>query len=133
MSAEIFVEGGGSESSFLKSRCREGFRLLLEKCGFKNRMPKIHPSGDGGATLKRFRKAFAASDNTNYLGLLIDSEEPVDNINKPWDHLGRRQGTGWSRPKGASDDQLLFMTTCMETWIAGRIRMHCGTDTNGAD
>jgi len=23
----------------------------------------------------------------------------------------------WDRPEGANDDQVLFMTTCMETWI----------------
>ena len=117
MSAEIFVEGGG-DSNFLKSRCREGFKLLLEKSGFKKRMPKIHPSGDGGAALKRFSKAYANSGRTDYLGLLIDSEDPVDNINKPWDHLSKQHATGWSRPKGASDDHLLFMTTSMETWVA---------------
>ena len=117
VSAEIFVEGGG-DSNFLKSRCRDGFRSLLEKSGFKNRMPKIHPSGDGGAALKRFRKAIANNVNTDYLGLLIDSEDPVDNINRPWDHLSKRSGTGWRKPEGSSDDQLLFMTTSMETWIA---------------
>ena len=118
MSAEIFVEGGGN-SSFLKSRCRDGFISLLEKSGFEGRMPKIHPSGDGGAAMKRFRKAYANHGRrTDYLGLLIDSEEPVDNINKPWEHLSKRQGTDWKRPSGADDDQVLFMTTSMETWIA---------------
>ena len=117
VSAEIFVEGGG-ESNFLKSRCRDGFRLLLEKSGFAGRMPKIHPSGDGAAALRRFRKAVSDGRRSDYVGVLIDSEDPVDNINEPWDHLSKRQGSIWQRPDDACDDQVLFMTTCMETWIA---------------
>ncbi len=48
--------------------------------------------------------------------MLIDSEATVVEIEQTWDHL--RQRDGWSKPRGATDDQVLFMTTCMETWIA---------------
>ncbi len=41
MSATIFLEGGG-DSKELHIRCREGFRQLLEKCGFKGRMPRLN-------------------------------------------------------------------------------------------
>ena len=117
MSAEIFVEGGG-ESNFLKSRCRDGFRLLLEKSGFAGRMPKIHPSGDGAAALRRFRTAVSDGRRSDYVGVLIDSEDLVDNINEPWYHLSKRQGSIWQRPDDACDDQVLLMTTSMETWVA---------------
>lgn len=36
MSAIIFLEGGG-DSEVLRSRCREGFRKLLERCGLDTR------------------------------------------------------------------------------------------------
>ena len=133
VSAEIFVEGGG-ESNFLKSRCREGFRLLLEKSGFEGRMPKIHPSGDGADAVRRFRKTAADSHHSNYVGVLIDSEDPVENINKPWEHLRKRGGSDWQRPSGTGDDQVLFMTTCMETWIAAdheALRKRFPRDFNG--
>ena len=48
--------------------------------------------------------------------MLIDSEAPLTgSIEQTWAHLQRRDR--WRKPPGASDDQVLFMTTCMETWI----------------
>lgn len=44
--------------------------------------------------------------------MLVDSEEPVADIERTWEHLA-----GWPKPEGAEDDQVFFMTTCMETWI----------------
>lgn len=38
---------------------------------------------------------------------------------------------GWDRPDGASDEQVLLMTTCMETWIASdrpTLRKHYGAN-----
>jgi len=34
---------------------------------------------------------------------------------KTWEHLKRRDN--WDKPDNAADEQVLFMTTCMETWI----------------
>ena len=47
--------------------------------------------------------------------MLIDSEDPVVDLEKTWDHLNSRDQ--WDKPAGATDEQVLFMTTCMETWI----------------
>jgi hypothetical protein len=47
--------------------------------------------------------------------MLVDSEDPVDDPDKTWAHLKKRDG--WDRPSGATDEQVLLMTTCMETWI----------------
>ena len=48
----------------------------------------------------------------------IDSEEPMADIEKAWEHLGSvKTVQQWDRPDGANDDQVLLMTTCMETWI----------------
>ena len=43
-SSVIYLEGGG-ESKELHSRCREGFRKLLEKNGFKGNMPRLVACG----------------------------------------------------------------------------------------
>jgi hypothetical protein len=36
-------------------------------------------------------------------------------IEAAWAHLGRRDN--WTTPAGATDDQVLLMTTCMETLV----------------
>ena len=57
MNGRIYIEGGGDDSKELKIRCREGFRRLLEKCGFKGRMPKLIACGGRDATFSDFSTA----------------------------------------------------------------------------
>ena len=118
MSATIFIEGAATDpdSKYLQVRCREGFRKLLEKCGFTGRMPQTVACGSRGAAFRDFSIAHANSKAANYVALLVDSEEPVADIEKTWTHLKARDH--WDKPKGASDTQVLLMTTCMESWIA---------------
>jgi hypothetical protein len=113
--SRLFVEGGGG-SKALDVRCQEGFRKLLENCGYERRMPRIVACGSRSDTFKKFKTAHQSPDYT-YVGLLIDSEDPVADNNKPWEHLKTRKGDGWITPEGATDEQALLMTTCMETWI----------------
>lgn len=47
--------------------------------------------------------------------MLIDSEQPLISIEATWQHLNVHEG--WQQPLTADDEQVLFMTTCMETWI----------------
>jgi len=84
----IYLEGGG-DSKELHTRCRESFRKLLERCAFGETMPRVL--------------------------MLIDSEDPLPDIETPWAHLKVRDG--WEKPEDASSEQVLMMTTCMETWI----------------
>ena len=128
MSATIFLEGGGPRSE-LRTRCQKGFHKLLEKCGFTGRMPKLVACGARGASFDRFKIAHKAKRKDDFIAMLIDSEDPVADIEKPWKHLQQRDG--WKKPKGASDDQVLFMTTCMETWIVSdpaALQAHYGTE-----
>lgn len=52
------------------------------------------------------------------------------NIEEAWNHLENVKTVNiWKQPHGANDDQVLFMTTCMETWIAAdraALRTHYG-------
>ena len=49
----------------------------------------------------------------------IDSEEPVADVEQAWEHLAAVTTVAtWEKPTDAQDDQVLFMTACMETWIA---------------
>ena len=116
MKAVIYVEGGGDDSSTLAS-CREGFRKLLEKSGFEGRMPRIVAKGDRQSAYRAFRLSHKAGE-ADYVALMVDSEEPIEDLSRPWDHLERRPNDAMRRPEGAEDEQALVIATCMETWIA---------------
>ena len=115
VSATIFVEGGG-DTNVGRRACRRGFTDLLEKSGFQGRMPRIVALGGRDSVYEGFRAAHDRASGSDYVAMLVDSEDRVRNINEPWAHLERRDG--WRRPDGADDNQVLLMTTCMETWIA---------------
>jgi len=109
--ATIYLEGGG-DSNELRRRCREGFRKLFENCAFK-RMPKLVACGGRGNAFDRF--CTAHGDGKEDAILLVDSEDPIADVEKTWPHLKLRGN--WDKPDGAQDEQVLLMTTCMETWI----------------
>ena len=113
MKTHIYLEGGGGKDQ--DSRCREGFRKFLEKCGFGNRMPKLTACGARNSAYDDFKTAHVHASSNDYVALLVDSEGPVQDINRPWTHLNERDS--WRMPEGASEDQVLLMATCMETWI----------------
>ncbi|MDZ4820554.1 MAG: DUF4276 family protein, partial [Planctomycetota bacterium] len=113
MSSHLYIEGGESKEDQI--RCREGFRKLLEKAGFSGRMPRLSACGGRGAAFDDFKTAHARRRDADYVAMLVDSEDPLANLETTWDHLKVRDQ--WDRPNGASDEQVLFMTTCMETWI----------------
>ncbi len=112
----IYVEGGGNDSKELHIRCREGFRKLLEKSGFGGRMPRLVACGGRTAAFDEFSTAHSHAHEGDYVAMWIDSEDPVADIEQTWAHLKKRDG--WNKPTGAVDEQVLLMTTCMETWIA---------------
>ncbi len=130
MSARIFLEGGG-DSNDVQVRCREGFRKLLERCGFTGRMPRLIACGGRAATFDDFKTALAQQRKNEFVALIIDSEDPVADIEKPWEHLRQRQADGWEKPEEASDDQVFLMTTCMETLIVSdreTLKVYYGSD-----
>lgn len=112
--AKIFVEGGSNDSNALIIRCRAGFKKLFEKSGFIGRLPRIIPCGSRNEAYESFKTEHLAG-KTSYVALLVDSEDPINDGEKPWEHLKIRDT--WERPTGAMDDQVFLMTTCMETWI----------------
>ena len=115
MKAEIYVEGGGPADRVTNIRCREGFRKLLAKCGLDESRFQVTACGGGGDAWNDFKDAHEDAGGAYYVALLIDSESPVANIEETWKHLIEEHS--WQRPPDAQDDQVLLMTTCMETWI----------------
>ncbi len=127
MKKVIYLEGGG-DSKELHTRCREGFRKLLEKCGYEGNMPKLVACGGRGGAFEDFRMAHGNRAAEDFIAMMIDSEDPLNDTEAAWDHL--RAIDNWEKPAGALDEQVLFMTTCMETWIVAdrdRLRNHYGS------
>jgi hypothetical protein len=125
VSASIFIEGGESKED--KIRCRKAFRKLLEKLGFSGRLPALVACGSRNSTYSDFRTAHAQRSPRSFVAMLIDSEDPIQNIEQVWTHLSARDH--WDRPDEAVDEQVLLMTTCMETWIVAdrkALRLHYG-------
>ena len=113
MSVTIYVEGGGNPQT--DTACRKGFRELFLKCGFGGRLPRIMPCGSRNEAYDDFVNALMRASRDDVVMLLVDSEDPIADINRTWQHLRGRDG--WQRPRNADDEDVLFMTTCMETWI----------------
>jgi len=78
-------------------------------------MPRLYSCGSRGATLEDFKTGHAQRTVGDYIAIWIDSEEPLADAEATWKHLKRHDD--WMKPAGATDDQVLFMTTCMETLI----------------
>ena len=118
---KIYFEGGG-KSKEQKVRCREGFRKLLGKSGYKGRMPQTIPCGGRQQAYNDFRTALSVHSRRNITPiLLVDSEDPLSELveepddNFAWTHLNNRDN--WDQPPGVGNEQVLLMATCMETWI----------------
>ena len=114
MKVKLYVEGGGDSKS-LRTRCRKGFRELLEKAGFLNRMPAIVACGGRNAAYDDFKTALGGAAPDEYPVLLVDSEAPVAPAAQAWQHLNGRDA--WEKPTGADENQAQMMVQCMETWL----------------
>jgi hypothetical protein len=112
----LFVEGGGDHNPTLASECRRAFRTLLDRAGLQGRMPRVVACGGRRNAYERFCTALHDQADGDVAILLVDSEAPVT-ATSPWEHVKHRQGDGWDRPAGASDEQLHFMVQCMESWF----------------
>ena len=125
MRAHLYIEGGESKEDQI--RCREGFRKIFEKAGLSGRLPRLSARGGRQSAFDDFKSAHAGRKESDYMAMLVDSEDPVKDLEKTWDHLKSRDR--WDKPAGAEDEQVLFMTTCMETWIVAdraALREHYG-------
>lgn len=111
---KLFVEGGGNHNDALKTECRRAFTALLERAGFKGRMPRVVACGGRRNAYDQFCTAIGGGEGSAIL--LVDAEEPVV-VGDPWQHVGQRLGDKWDRPAGATEDRLHLMVQCMEAWF----------------
>lgn len=116
----IYIEGSGTFRE-QKAKCRFAFQTLLEKMGFKGKMPSVRACGTRNQAYKDFVNALKINPEAINI-LLVDSEDPVKNLtpdphsDTAWIHLNQRDG--WIRPTDTQPYQALIMATSMETWIA---------------
>lgn len=111
MSIRIYVEGGASSSS--KSDCRRAFRIFFEKVITPGSF-QIIASGDRASTYKDFCIAVRQRPSDDVI-LLVDSEQEVKE--SVWEHLRSREGDGWRRPSGVTENQAHLMVQVMEAWF----------------
>lgn len=117
MNAIIYLEGGAKDSKEQKVRCQQAFHKLLDRMGFTGRKPRLVACGGRGSVYDRFCTEHAQAGG-RWVAMWIDAEEPMKDTEQAWSHLTSVETVPkWQRPAGAVDEQVLFMTTCMETWI----------------
>ena len=92
-------------------------------------MPAFVACGSRGDAYRDFRTALRKVKENEFIAMLVDSEDPVQNIQRTWEHLQRRDG--WSKPARVDGLHVLLMVTCMETWIVAdreALKKHYGND-----
>jgi hypothetical protein len=125
VTVKIYVEGGGDHNKALHTQCREGFSKFFQRAGLEGRMPRVVACGGRQQAYNAFRTAHANAVADSLPILLVDCEAPVIG-NDPWEHVRLRPGDGWSRPSGATEDQLHLMVQTMEAWFyADRDELQC--------
>lgn len=110
---KLFVEGGGDNDA-LRTECRRAFTALLKNAEFKGRLPRIVACGSRRNAYEQFCTALATDPDSCLL--LVDSEDPVVGTSA-WEHVQRRQGDFWPKPRGAEEDHLHLMVQSMEAWL----------------
>lgn len=123
VSSKIYLEGGG-DASVLRKRYAQAFHAVLDPiCGLSK--PRIVAKGSRTEAFNALKTGL--NDPTlDVVFLLIDSEDPVENNEKTWEHLANRRGDQWVKPENASDKHILFMTTAVETWVLADIKVRKG-------
>ncbi len=117
----VYIEGeGGGEESSSKSRhlagaFRKSWHTFLQPLADLARSKGISLQcviGHGGSeALKKFSRPLPDQFGALRI-LLIDSEGPVTDVNKPWSALPVTK-----RPDWADDKQCYLMVQCLETWL----------------
>ena len=103
MKTHLYIEGGDSKEA--QSRCRENFRKLLKKMGLSGRMPRLSACGGREAVFDDFKTAHARARANDYAAMLVDSEEPVADIDETWGYLQERDR--WDKVLATLDPAVL--------------------------
>ncbi len=80
-------------------------------------MPRVVASGSRTQAFEDFRTALLRATQDEFVCLLVDSEDPVEENTSPWVFLKVRQSDRWEPPAGAVDENAHLMVQCMEAWF----------------
>jgi hypothetical protein len=80
-------------------------------------MPHFVACGSRSEALKDFCTAVRAAGPSEFMCLLVDSEDPVEDNTSPWAFLRARQADRWEQPVGTTDENAHLMVQCMEAWF----------------
>lgn len=116
VAVKVYVEGGG-DSQMLRTACRKAFSSLFDKAGLREHMPRVVASGPRSQAFSDFCTAMGDAAPGEFVCLLVDSEDPVDENTSPWAFLGAREADRWQPPAGAGDENAHLMVQCMEAWF----------------
>jgi hypothetical protein len=78
-------------------------------------MPRLVACGGRKTVFDDFKRAHDENSSSEFIAMLVDSEDQIENIERTWEHLRKRDLV--PKPQNAIDEQVLLMTTCTETWI----------------
>lgn len=112
----LIVEGGGDHNQALQAECREAFRKLQESAGLGGRLARVYPAGGRKAAYDLFCAELGRAGPGDSVVLLVDAEEVVTAA-KRWQHVKDREGDGWQKPAGTTEEDIHFMAVVMETWL----------------
>lgn len=117
MKKRVLVEGGqtkGRGSNAAKRQARAAFSKLFERAGLPRNQVSVEVHGGRGEVWRAFQLSMRLRSGPKPF-MLIDSEQLLQSDETPWHALRRIEQ--WTQLKDAEHEQVLFMTTCMETWL----------------
>lgn len=114
MVIRIYVEGGAKNKA-IDIKCRRAFSKFIERAGFADKMPRVLPCGSRNEAFDDFKTALSNKEPDEFPILLVDSEAPITDKEKPWAFLKKRDN--WTRPRGADGENTHFMVQLMESWF----------------
>lgn len=109
--ARIYIEGAERED--LRRAAREAFSKLFATV-LGHRKPSFVFCGSRLEAFSQFRDHLELHRDEAAL-LVVDAEEVVDASTR-WEHVRKRKGDGWVKPKGSTEADLRFMSVVMESW-----------------
>lgn len=112
----IYIEGGG-DTGRTAQPLRHGFEAFFKEINHKaNNRIKIILCGGRKSAFDDFKIAVRQHQDAFNI-LLVDAEGEVANNHTAWEHLKKRVGDEWDKPKGISDEQCHLMVQTMEAWL----------------
>lgn len=116
MVAKIYIEGA-APGHLADTQFRKAWSEFFQKAG----IPKEKFSPVRGQSRQETYNSFVAALKIRKINvlplLLVDSEAPLNPAHSLWEHLAKRDGDGWKKPDGATEEHIFLMVQLMETWF----------------